>query len=272
MTITDRPSYIIRGGQAGRERLRLLARVLWPTTRELFKRVDVREGLHCLDVGCGGGDLSLDLARLVGARGSVRGIDFDEVKIEAARKEAKAAGITNVEFCSADVADGELPWPAFDLIYMRFVLTHLREPQRAVERLFGVLVPGGQMIVEDIDFRGSFSYPASSAFAAYVDLYRRAALTRGVDPDIGPRLPSLLESAGLAPVEMQVVQPAAQRGEVKLLNPVTMEAIADAVITAGIATGTEIEGIVDELYRMARDETTVMSVPRIVQVWGRKTA
>ena len=272
MTITDRPSYIIRGGQAGRERLRLLARVLWPTTRELFRRVGVREGLRCLDVGCGGGDLSLDLARLVGARGSVLGIDFDKVKIEVARKEAEEAGMANVEFCAVDVTDGELPCPAFDLIYMRFVLTHLREPQQAVERLFGVLVPGGQMIVEDIDFSGSFSYPASSAFAAYVDLYRRAALARGVDPDIGPRLPTMLESAGLASIEMHVVQPAAQRGEVKLLNPVTMEAIADAAIAAGLATGTQIERIVNELYRAARDDTTVMSVPRIVQVWGRKTA
>src|SRR5262249_57364292 len=94
MTVMNVPSYIIRGGQAGRERLRLLARVLWPTTRELFKRAGVREGLRCLDVGCGGGDLSLDLARLVGAHGSVLGIDLDEVKIEAARKGAEAAGMT----------------------------------------------------------------------------------------------------------------------------------------------------------------------------------
>jgi hypothetical protein len=51
-----------------------------------------------------------------------------------------------------------------------------------------------------------------------------------------------------------------------------MEAIADAVIAAGLATGEEIEGIVDELHRLARDETTVMSTVRIVQAWGRKPA
>src|SRR5262249_10791451 len=79
MAVMNVPSYIIRGGQAGRERLRLLARVMWPTTRELFERVGVRPGMRCLDVGCGGGDLSLDLARLVGPRGSVVGIDLDAV-------------------------------------------------------------------------------------------------------------------------------------------------------------------------------------------------
>jgi ubiquinone/menaquinone biosynthesis C-methylase UbiE len=272
MSVMTMPSYIIRGGQAGRERLRLLARVMRPTTAALFARAGVREGMRCLDVGCGGGDVSFDLARLVGPLGRVVGIDLDAVKITAARAEATAAGLANVEFRPVDIVGGELPEPGFDLVYARFLLTHLREPQPAVERLCGLLAPGGLMIVEDIDFSGSFSHPPSWAFAAYVDLYRRAALARGVHPDIGPRLPGMLESAGLAPAEMHVVQPASPRGEVKLLSATTMEAIADAVLAAGLATGEEIERIVDELHRVGRDETTVMSAPRIVQAWGRKPA
>ena len=53
MSVMTMPSYIIRGGQAGRERLRLLARVMRPTTAALFERAGVREGMRCLDVGCG---------------------------------------------------------------------------------------------------------------------------------------------------------------------------------------------------------------------------
>jgi hypothetical protein len=126
------------------------------------------------------------------------------------------------------------------------------------------------MIIEDIDFSGSFSHPPSQAFAAYVDLYRRAALARGVHPDIGPRLPSLLESAGLAPAEMQVVQPASLRGDVKLLSAITMEAIADAVVAADLATREEIGRTVDELHEIASDDVTVLSAPRIVQAWARR--
>lgn len=269
MTVMTMPTYIIRGGHAGRERLRLLARVMRPTTEALFARAGVRDGSRCLDVGCGGGDVSFDLARLVGPKGRVVGIDLDEVKLAAARTEAAAAGLTNLEFRAVDIVAGDLPQPAFDLIYARFLLTHLREPERAVERLCGLLAPGGLIIFEDIDFSGSFSHPPSQAFAAYVDLYRGAALARGVHPDIGPRLPGMLESAGLAPAEMQVVQPASLRGEVKLLSAVTMEAIADAVAAAQLATRAEIERIVDELHHVASDETTVISAPRIVQAWGR---
>jgi 2-polyprenyl-3-methyl-5-hydroxy-6-metoxy-1,4-benzoquinol methylase len=265
-------SYIIRGGMEGRERLRLIARIMRPTTLALFERAGVREGATCLDAGCGGGDVSVELARLVGARGRVVGVDLDAVKLEAARAEAAAAGLGNVEFRQGDILAQAAPPTGFDAVYVRFLLTHLRDPATAVERLRDLLGPGGLLIVEDIDYSGHFIHPPSPAFAAYVDLYRRTALARGAHPDIGPRLPGLLEAAGLTPAELQVVQPAAVRGEVKLANAITMEAIAESVLAAGLATRAEIDRVVGELYRLAGDETTVMSVPRIVQAWGRRAA
>lgn len=69
--------YLIRGGVAGRLRLRVLARIMWPTTRELLARVGVPEDARCLDVGCGGGDVTIPLARLA-PRGQVVGTDVDE--------------------------------------------------------------------------------------------------------------------------------------------------------------------------------------------------
>src|SRR5258708_25965283 len=65
----EKVHYIIRGGVEGRERLRILARVMRPTTLDLLERVGMRAGMTCLEVGCGGGDLSFDMARLVGPEG-----------------------------------------------------------------------------------------------------------------------------------------------------------------------------------------------------------
>src|SRR5262245_4677860 len=108
-------SYIIRGGVAGRQRLRLVAQITRPTTLALLARAGLRPGMSCLDAGCGGGDVTLDLARTVGPQGCVVGIDLDEIKLEAARAEAAAAGLSNLEFCVADVVAGALPRPGFDL-------------------------------------------------------------------------------------------------------------------------------------------------------------
>ena len=209
-------TYVIRGGPEGRERLRVLARVMWPTTETLLTRIGIDPGARCLDAGCGGGDVSCSL--------------------------------------------------------VRFLLTHLPDPSAAVANFAAQLAPGGVLVVEDIDCRGHFSVPESHAFTRYVDWYTAAAQARGCDPNIGPRLPGLLLDVGLHDVGMNVVQPAGYTGEVKLIGPITLEAISEAVLGSGIATVEEFEQTVDELYAFAHADGTLLSSPRIVQSWGRRAA
>jgi SAM-dependent methyltransferase len=264
-------SYIIRGGVEGRERLRLLSRILRPTTLSLLDRTGVRSGMSCLDAGCGGGDVTLDLARLVGPTGRVVGIDIDATKLDLARQEAAAEQLANVDFRQVAI-DEWRPAPEFDLVYFRFLLTHLPDPTAAVQTMRQALRPGGAIGVEDIDFAGHFCHPDCPAFARYVELYTQTVRLRGGEPHIGPKLPGMLLDCGFEHIGMNVVQPAGIDGEVKLLNPITMENIADAVVAAGFVSRAEVDEIVAGLYECARDGRTVMSVARVVQAWGRRPA
>ena len=271
MTMAVGTHYVIRGGVEGRERLRVLARVMRETTRTLFGRLGVGEGLTCLDAGCGGGDVTLELARRVSPAGRVVGVDIDETKLELARREAAELGVTNVEFRAGDVSEGEAR-PVYDVVCARFLLTHLVNPARAVAAFYDNLRPGGLLIVEDIEARGCFSHPESGAFVRFVELYRAAVRRRGGDPDIGPRLPGLLAGGGFEGVGLNVVQPAATRGELKTLGPLTLENIADAVVQDGLAAREEVVALAEELYAFADDPRTVVGVPRVFQVWGRRPA
>src|SRR5262249_18534364 len=148
-------SYAIRGGVEGRERLRMLARVMRPFTQGLFERIGIREGMACLDAGCGGGDVTFDLARRAGPAGRVVGIDLDDVKLGLARNEAATLGLDNVSFRQAEI--GACHFDAeFDLIYSRFLLTHLPDAVGAIVSMQQWLKPGGLFLVEDIDFIGHF--------------------------------------------------------------------------------------------------------------------
>jgi SAM-dependent methyltransferase len=269
--MADLKHYVIRGGVEGRERLRLLARVMRPTTTALFERLGVGEGQACLDVGCGGGDVTLELARRVGARGWVVGIDLDGTKVRLARAEAAELGVGNVEFRAADLRD-HFGSSEFDVLYARFLLTHLPDPAGALETFYRRVRPGGLVIVEDIDASGCFVYPHSRSVWRFRELYCMAVRRREGDPDIGPRLPLLLRDQGFADVGMAVVQPAGFEGEMKLTYPLTMESIAGAVLEEGLASGEEIESLVDDLYALAADPGTVLGVPRVVQAWGRRPA
>jgi SAM-dependent methyltransferase len=267
--MTDSTHYVIRGGIEGRERLRIVGRVMHDSSTSLFDRLGLCAGLSCADVGCGGGDATLEIARRVAPDGRVVGVDIDQTKLEIARAEAQEQGVGNVEFRLADIREG-LDGVDFDVVYSRFLLTHLSDAGAAVAALSRLLRPEGVLAVEDVDFTGSFTVPESNAFKRFHELYCTAVRKRGGDPDIGPRLPLLLKQCGFEDIRLNVVQPIGMSGEVKLLNPLTMENIADAVIEDGLATREEVDDIVRELFAFAAHPDTIAGTPRIVQAWGRR--
>jgi ubiquinone/menaquinone biosynthesis C-methylase UbiE len=260
--------YVLLGGEQATKRLRLLARAKWPTTKALLRRVGVRAGMRCLDVGCGNGAVTLRLALRVGATGQAVGIDRDERCLQSARRKAALHRLPAV-FRNQNVTDLQ-ETQAYDLVYSRFLLTHLARPAESLGQMVRAARRGGVVIVEDIEFAAHFCYPPCAAFMRYVDLYQRAVKMKGGDPNIGPRLVSLFLDNGLDDVQLEVVQPTYRSGPGKGIASITMVHIQEAVVQHGFASAREVEGIVASLDQFAADCRTILSMPRIFQVWGRK--
>jgi SAM-dependent methyltransferase len=264
----DEHHYVIRGGIEGRERLRVLSRVMRPGTLSLLDRAGVGPGMRVLDVGCGGGDVTFDLASLVGPTGRVVGVDIDPVKIGLARDDAERNRVGNVEFRVGDVSQGPVDPAGFDVVYVRFVLWVLPDPEAALGEMLAALRPGGRFVVEDIDYHGSYCHPMTDAWRRYEEIFTQTALATGGDPYLGIRLPGLLLEAGLQGVQPSIVQPAGLEGEVKALHALTLENIKAAVDQHAVATPEEVDDLVDALYEIARDPSTYVLAPRIVQAYG----
>jgi len=177
--------------------------------------------------------------------------------------------VANVEFRVADLADG-LGEAEYDVVYARFVLTHLRDPGAGLASMITALKPGGRLVVEDIDYRGSFCDPERASFARYEEIYEETARLNGGDPHIATRLPLMLVDAGLHRVVAAVTQPSGLEGEVKLLPPLTLENIKAMAVRHRVATDDEVDALVAELYEIAADPRTYVGNPRMVQVWGEK--
>jgi 2-polyprenyl-3-methyl-5-hydroxy-6-metoxy-1,4-benzoquinol methylase len=158
----------------------------------------LRPGLDLLDVGCGPGTLTVDLARLV-APGRVVGIDVSEAPLAEAREHAARAGL-DVRF---EVGDGYALGAAdgsFDVVHAHQMLQHLTDPVAALREMARVTRPGGLIAVRDVDYAATTWFPANPGLDRWLDLYGRVARRNDAEPDAGRRLLSWAHAAGLREV------------------------------------------------------------------------
>lgn len=260
-------TYAIEGGELGKRRLDLLAEVMRPSTLRLLEDVGLGPGQHWLDAGCGGGHVTRDLARMIGSAGNVVGFDFDPDVVELAQAAAADEGLDNIELLVADART--IDGGPFDVVYARFLLSHLSEPERVLAHLSQLVRAGGSVVVEDVDFTGSFCHPGDPAYDRYLELYIEVVANMGGDATLGRRLPRLFFEAGLEDVTWNVFQPVHSVGPYKQMEILTLERIRPALVQHGLASPEEIDGILLSMRQFAADPTTLVSLPRMVQVWGR---
>jgi ubiquinone/menaquinone biosynthesis C-methylase UbiE len=265
----DKTPYIIQGGQRGADRLRLLANVMWQYTEPFLHRAGLREGMRCLDVGCANGALTRRITDIVGPTSHVTGFDFDESVIAIAEKES--TDYANVNFQVFNI-ENEIPEAArYDFIFCRFILSHLQSPGAAIRKLKGALRPNGIIAIEDVDFRGHFSHPASPAYDAYVRWYTELGLRKGGNPLLGPFILSIVKAEGLDPIQFNVETPVFSEGDGKRMALLTLQAIRDTVIAEKLASAADIDAVIRDLDSLTRDENSIISMPRIFQVAGGKS-
>jgi ubiquinone/menaquinone biosynthesis C-methylase UbiE len=260
--------YVIRGGQPGYDRLLLLARERWADTRALLERAGVAPGLRCIDIGCGGGEVTMAIARLVAPGGSVVGVDTDEVKLDLARRAAAERQLGNVTFAAVDATAWDEPG-AYDVVYSRFLLQHLSQPGRLLRRMWAAVADGGVLIVEDADFDGWGCDPPNEGFELFLDAYRQVLARRGGDHAMGRKLYRCFLAAGIPDPQVTLVQ-RVHEGEAKLLAWSTLDATADAIIAEGVAAPAEITAALASLRRFTDDPRTLICGPRVFQLWSRR--
>jgi ubiquinone/menaquinone biosynthesis C-methylase UbiE len=258
----------VYGRHDAAELVRVMLAATWPSSRALLDGIGMHRGARVLQIGCGTGESTQLLAAWAGPEARVVGADRNAESIEIARS---THGDAPVEYRVLDIEREAPAWvETYDLVVLRFVLSRLKMPEAALRHVLAGLRRGGTVVVEDIDVRGHFCHPPCDAFDRYVELYQALARRRGADACIGPRLRGALASAGVHDVQLRVALPTFAEGDGKRLAVLAMTAIRDAIVAAQLATASEADGVIAELDTYTRNEGTMLSLPRIFQVWGRK--
>ncbi|WP_062214078.1 methyltransferase domain-containing protein [Streptomyces sp. NBRC 109706] len=160
---------------------------------------ELRPGQALLDLGCGPGTLTADLAARV-APGQVTAVDHAPAILATARAEAESRGLTGIRFDTADAHALDFEDDSFDVVHAHQVLQHLADPVRALREMRRVCRPGGVVAVRDADYAAMTWYPEHPGLDGWLDRYRRVARAEGGEPDAGRRLVAWAREAGFAEV------------------------------------------------------------------------
>ena len=155
----------------------------------------LRPGMSVLDVGCGPGTITVDLAARV-APGRVTAVEMTNEALDLARVEAHARDQSNVDFVTSDVHALDFPDNTFDVVHAHQLLQHVADPVQALRELRRVCVPNGIVAVRDADYSGFMWFPQLPTLDRWRELYSEAARANGGEPDAGRRLLAWAQEAG----------------------------------------------------------------------------
>lgn len=113
-------------------------------------KANLAPGERVLDLGSGGGIDALIAARLVGSEGCVSGLDMTPDMIALAKRNAKTAGVGNVEFVEGDIEHVPFPDASLDVVISNCVVNLVKDKQAVFSEIRRVLIPGGRLVVSDI--------------------------------------------------------------------------------------------------------------------------
>ncbi|MDH6112613.1 SAM-dependent methyltransferase [Kitasatospora sp. MAP12-15] len=204
---------------------------------------ELRPGDTVLDVGCGPGTITADLAELVGPGGRVVAVDTSPDVLRQAAEYVASRGIGHVEFAVADV--GALPYAAgeFDVVHAHQVLQHVGDPVAALREMRRVSAPGGLVAARDADYAAMAWYPQLPELDEWLAMYQGSARANGGEPDAGRRLLAWARAAGFTEVSASSSSwTYATAGERLWWGGLW----ADRVVDSGLAETALAQGVADE--------------------------
>ena len=183
-------------------------------TERVWSLAGIEPGCTVVDLGCGPGFTTIDLARRVGETGRVVAVDASTAAAHDLRAAVARHGIRHVDVVEAFEADVDLAAARPDVVFARWFYWFLPEPEASIARVAAALAPGGRLAVMDYcNYRGIGTEPRSDRFDRVFRAVYQSVADAGGSLDIGGRLPAIFRASGLRTTQVVALGRVARPGE-----------------------------------------------------------
>lgn len=277
MALTSGPkdssdTYALAVGEQGAARLDVMDSLINQSTRHYLVTAGLSVGQTVIDIGCGSGAVSNWIAQEVGAEGKVYGIDISEAQLAIATQKSLELGLSNIEYAKKDVLQEELSsLPKADIVHIRCLLMHLKDPSIVLTKAKDLLKPGGKIVCQEPITSSAYSVPEYQIFQNLNDALMKISECFGVDYDIGERLGDHVLRAGFTGVTTAFSQQKAKAAPMKSLLGKGIPECKAAAIQAQAADDKTVDQWHQQIMAWdEQDDAFEYHLPRQAHVIGTK--
>jgi ubiquinone/menaquinone biosynthesis C-methylase UbiE len=272
MASHEKDEYVLGTGDDELARLGFQHRVWGEQAFGIWERAGFAPGQTVLDVGCGPGFATLDLARIVTSTGRIIAVDASQRYLDHLAAQAAAQSLGHVDIRLGDVTALDLPANSIDGAYARWVLCFVSNPGAAIAAVAKALRPGGVFAVQDyFNYEAIALAPRSELFRRVIDAVLKRWRLTGGDPDFAGRLPELFSRAGMVVREIRSVLRVARPGTALWNWPTSFfRNFVPTLVEAGLLSAEDQRAFEEEWARRSVDPNSFFCTPPFYDVVAYK--
>ena len=264
-----KPNYVLSSKSSEIQRLNIQSLLFEPFVIDALTNSGIKKVMNCLDVGCGSGDVTRLLSKMVGNSGSVVGIDVQKKYLDYCNKVNKQK---NVKFVQDNITDSKLT-ETFDIVFSRFMFVHLTDKIQALRSMINLTKKNGIIIIQELDNAPGtwLSYPKKDCVEKLRSTYTSLVKKMGGDPLAGRKLYKLFIDQGLQ-TEVECHSPCIVMNKTPFneLGWRIADSLKPEILTKKLMSESEFRKLFSDLKAMTKDETCFVTYARFFNVIGKK--
>ena len=270
--MSNQNDYILGTDPEELQRLGFQHRVWSKDAFALWERAGLGQGQRILDLGCGPGFATFDLAAIAGPDGMVVGVDKSAGYIASARAHAQAVGLSNVEFVQADFSDMKFESRSFDAIFCRWAFAWINIVEEVVQKACSFLKPGGVFLSHEYLYWGTFRVlPERPEVRRVIEACRESWQLMDSEIDIAPQLPMLFRKNGLNVVHVASISKISKPGQMVWQWPSSFLRIYSLkLVDMGLLSAAERGAFLKVWPEIESNEDSLLVAPLMMEVIARK--